>query len=246
MGNHIASTRNVPSEKIHIIQDWVDASQFPKHQPQNGAFRKKLGLAPDQFLAMYVGSMTRLAGLELYVETAEQLRHRPDIRLLLVGDGAMREHIETSIRQKSLDNINLIYPLQPEEVPTVQAAADTLMLSLQPGAAEHATPSKLIFYMFSQRPILASVNPDSSPAQIIQSANCGYVIRQGDPMALAARLEHMADHRDTLSQLGDHARQYAEEHFLKDNVLPRLCDLLEQIADSDAPAPRALEFTTTS
>lgn len=246
MGTHIASTRNIPIEKIHIVSDWVDASQFPEQQLRYGAFRTKWGIKPDQFLAMYVGSMTRLAGLELYVETAEQLRHRPDIRLLLVGDGAMREQIETSIRQKNLDNISIIYPLQPEEVPEVQAAADTLMLSLQPGGAEHATPSKLIFYMFSQRPILASVNLNSSPAQIIQNSNCGYVIPQGDPIALASQLEYMADHQSALTQLGNHARKYAEEHFLKDNGLPRLCNLLEQIADSETRPHNLPAFTTIS
>jgi glycosyltransferase involved in cell wall biosynthesis len=103
------------------------------------------------------------------------------------------------------------------------------MLSLLPGGAEHATPSKMIFYMFSQRPVLASVQADSSPARIIREAQCGYVLRQGDPKDLAERLERMADERATLQQLGDNARRYAEAHFLKENVLPQMCDLIEQV-----------------
>ena len=41
-----------------------------------------------------VGSMTRMAGLELYVQAAERLRHRQDMLILLVGDGAMRGAVE--------------------------------------------------------------------------------------------------------------------------------------------------------
>jgi len=236
MGDYIIADRGIHPGKIRVLSDWIDASHFPRHQPKDGNFRKKHAFSSELFLAMYVGSMTYMAGLELYVATAERLRHRQDIRLILIGDGAMRETIEGAIRQKALENIQLIYPLKPEEVAEVQAAADVLLLSLLPGAAEHATPSKLIFYMFSQRPVLASVHAGSPPARIIQDAKCGYVIRQGDPQELAAKLEQMADDRISLQQLGENARRYAEENFLKDNLLPRVCNLLEQIAHPDSQA----------
>jgi glycosyltransferase involved in cell wall biosynthesis len=225
----LVTQRGVPFSKISVFYDWLDASRFPTNQPKDGAFRKQLGLSSDLFLAMYVGSLTRMAGLELYVEAAEQLRHRQDIRLLLVGDGAMREHIQSMIRQKRLDNIQVIFPLNPKEVPTVQAASNVLLLSLLPGCAEHTTPSKMIFYMFSQRPVVASVKAGGPPARIIEDAKCGYVISQGDAKSLAERLMSMADDRASLQELGDNARQFAEANFMKDQVLPRVCDLIEQV-----------------
>jgi glycosyltransferase involved in cell wall biosynthesis len=228
MKEYIIADRDIYPEKVRVLPDWIDASHFPRHQPKDWGFRRKHAFSSDLFLAMYVGSMTHMAGLELYIETAERLRQRQDIRILLVGDGAMREKIEVAIRQKALDNIQMIYPLKPEDVAEVQAAADVLVLSLLRGAAEHATPSKLISYMFSQRPVLASVHACSSPARIIQDAKCGYVIRQGDPKELAVKLEQMADDRTSLQQLGENSRRYAEENFLKDNILPRVCNLLEQ------------------
>lgn len=229
MAAHIITTRRVPPSQIRVVHDWVDVVHFHKNQPKNGSFRQQHNLSADLFVAMYVGSMTRMAGLELYVQAAERLRHRRDIRLLLVGDGAIREEVEATIRRQGLENIQVLYPLRPEEVPAVQAAGDVLMLSLLPGGAEHATPSKLIFYMFSQRPVLASVQADSPPAHIIREAQCGYVVRQGDPKDLAERLEQMADDRAALQQLGDKARRYAEAHFLKASVLPQMCDLIEQL-----------------
>lgn len=234
-GEYLIACRGIPSNKVRVLHDWLEASHFPKNQPKEGAFRRKHGFSSDLFLAMYVGSMTRMAGLELYVKAAERLRHRKDIRILLVGDGAMREEIETTIRQKSLDNIQMIYPLKPEDVPEVQAAADVLMLSLSPGAAEHTTPSKMIFYMFSQRPVVASVKAGGPPARIVQDAKCGYVIRQGDPKELADRLGKMAADPASLPQLGENSRRYAEEHFLKDSVLPRVCDMIEQVGHRQCP-----------
>lgn len=226
---YLIESRNIPSEKVKVFHDWIDASHFPPEMPRDNSFRSEHGLSPDLFVAMYVGSMTRMAGLELYIEAAEKLRHRDDIRILLVGDGAMRREIEQQIEERGLDNIRLIYPLQPTDVPVVQAAADVLMMSLQVGSAEHTTPSKLLFYMFSERSVLASVKHDSPAAHIIREAECGEVVNQGEAQDLARHLETMANHRSSLPQLGKNARRYADVHFLKANALPRICDFIEQV-----------------
>ncbi len=228
MADYLVTTRGIPAHKVKVLHDWVDASLFPADPQKHNAFRQQHDLTDDLFVATYAGSMTRMAGLELYVQAAEKLRHRQDIRILLVGDGAMREDIESMIQQKGLHNIRMIYPLTPDEVPQVQAASDVLMLSLLPGVAEHATPSKLIFYLFSQRPVLACVKDDGPPARLIQDAECGAVLPQNDSEALAKQLEQFANQRSALSALGKNARHYAEEHFMKENVLPRVCDLIEE------------------
>ncbi len=226
---YLIESRELPSEKVKVFHDWIEASNFPPDQPVDNAFRSQHNLSTDMFVAMYVGSMTRMAGLELYIEAAEKLRHREDMLILLVGDGAMRKEVEQQIQQRSLDNIRMIYPLKPQDVPGVQAAADVLMMSLQIGSAEHTTPSKLLFYLFSERPVLASVKHDSPAAHIIQEADCGNVVKQGNAQDLAAHLERMANNRSSLPQLGKNARRYAEAHFLKASALPRICDFIEQV-----------------
>lgn len=228
--DYMIADRGLPPEKVAVFQDWVDASQFPENDVRDGPFRKKHGYSTDQFLAMYVGSLTRMAGLDLYIEAAEQLRHRKDIRLVLVGDGAMRGDMESAIAARDLDNIDVIYPLTPDQVPDVQAAADVLLLSLLPGAAAHTTPSKLVFYMFSGRPVLASIEAEGPPASIIRGAEIGHVVDQGDARRFAAQLIEMADEKASLITMGSNARRYALANFSRDNVLPAICDAIEEVA----------------
>jgi glycosyltransferase involved in cell wall biosynthesis len=230
MAEYLMATRNLSPDKVHVVPDWVDASRFSGAAASTAHFREKLGLPPDAFLAMYVGSITGAAGPDLYVKAAATLRHRKDIHLVLVGDGAIRKSVEGAIQDAGLTNIRVVYPLHTDDVPEVLAAANVLLLSLLPGTAEHSTPSKLIFYLFSGRAILASVHPSSSAARILQEAGCGSPVEQADPEALAARLEEMADDRSSLDQLGKNGLKYAEQHFLKSSVMPRLCDLLESAA----------------
>lgn len=64
---YLIESRKIPSEKVVVFPDWIDASNFPPDAPRDNAFRNQHDLSADLFVAMYVGSMTRMAGLELYI-----------------------------------------------------------------------------------------------------------------------------------------------------------------------------------
>lgn len=234
MRSAVVKSRQIDPSKVHVIPDWVDGSRFDAHSPTNGAFRTDNDIDPDAFIAMYVGSLTRMAGLSLYVDAAEFLQHRGDISILLVGDGAMRPEIEAEIERRELTNIRVIHPLLPEDVPDVQAAAEVLLLSLAPGAAEHATPSKLLFYLFSGRAVVASVAPQSPAADLISSARAGVICEQGSPKALAEAIERLSNDREALASHARSARAYAEAEFAKSNALPKIAEFLESVANGQA------------
>ena len=224
---HIVETRGIDESKVLVVYDWVDASEYDR--ADGSAFRARHRCERDVFTAMYVGSMTRTAGLDLYIETAEKLRGRDDIEILLVGDGAMRIEIENEIARRRLKNIRLVYPLERRDVPDVQAAADVLLLSLQAGMAEHSLPSKLLFYLFSGRPVVASVASNSPAAAVIERSQCGLVVEQGSPEALAAGLDRLAEQPAMRAEMGSTARRFADDNFALEAALPRMCDLLEDV-----------------
>jgi colanic acid biosynthesis glycosyl transferase WcaI len=231
MRNAVMESRQIDGSKVHVIPDWVDGSRFATRYTTTGSFRTDNDVDPDTFVAMYVGSLTRMAGLSLYVDAAESLQHRDDISILLVGDGAMRLEVEAEIERRELTNIRVVHPLLPEDVPDVQAAADVLLLSLAPGAAEHATPSKLLFYLFSGRAVVASVAPGSPAADLISSSRAGTICEQGSPTALAEAIELLSDNREALASHAKNARAYAEAEFAKSHALPKVAEFLESVAN---------------
>jgi glycosyltransferase involved in cell wall biosynthesis len=234
MADCIIDSRGKPADEVRVLTDWIDETRFPAKQPKTGRFRSSRKLSNDTFVALYAGSMTHAAGLPVLVDVAEQLRDRRDIHIMLVGDGAMRETLENAISTRGLENISVVSPLDPEDLPQVHAAADVLLLSLSPGVGVHATPSKLISYLFSERPVVASVSSHSESARIIREAGCGYVAQPGDAAELASLFAKLADDPSDLVRLGDKARRYAERRFTKNAVLTGLCDRLEQIVGDPA------------
>jgi colanic acid biosynthesis glycosyl transferase WcaI len=226
--------RGLSPKKVHFIPNWMDASKFPPGLPRDGVFRKKLGINSEVLLAVFAGSLTMAAGPDLYVQAAGKLSGRTDIRILLVGDGSMREKLQKDIASRGLDNIQVVYPLKSEELPEVQAAADVLLLSLKGRMLQSLVPSKQIAYMFSGRPVMASLSKENTAAKILLEAEAGFVLSPDDPQAVADLMARLAQDRSSLHRLGDNARRFAEENFSKLIVLPRLVSLLESVVNQGA------------
>jgi colanic acid biosynthesis glycosyl transferase WcaI len=226
----VIEDRLLRPERVVTIENWLDTSKFPPGLPRDGPFRKSLGVGAERFVAVFAGSLNRFAGIDLYVDAAEELHGCDDVLILLVGDGSMRLWAEAEIAQRGLKNIRVVCPLLPEKVPEVQAAADVLLLSLTGEAMQTAAPSKLVAYMLSARPTLASVSPGSTPATIVEEAEAGIVIPPNSPIVLARELRECAQRGERLKAMGENARSYAEARFSRDVQLPRLANLLEEVA----------------
>ena len=229
MRDVLTEDRGLPAERVRRIPNWTDTSKFASSQPRNGCFRQEFAIRPEVFLALFAGGLTRAAGVELYVKVAELLSSRNDIALLLVGDGSMREKLLKRIASLKLTNIRVVYPLHSDQVPEVQAAADVLLLSLSGEMSESALPSKLIHYMLSKRPIVASVNPGNAAARIITEADAGFLLPPEDPKAVADLLIRLSKDHSALNRLGANGRKYAKKHFSKEILLPQLASLLESV-----------------
>lgn len=226
MREFLLRERGLPPERVVTVPNWMSAAAFDPALPRAGSFRRRQGIPDETFLAIFAGSLTMSAGVELFIEAAEKLRDERDIMILLVGDGTRRAWAEQEIQRRRLSNIRVVYPLVPAEVAGVQAAADVLLLSLTGETSQNAAPSKQVAYMLSGRAIVASVSQGSPPAQILDAARAGIVVPPDDAGALARCLRGCLDRRDELVEMGRRARSYAEARLSRETLLPRLADLV--------------------
>ena len=157
MRQAIVATRRIDPAKVRVMPDWTSTEGDSPGPGAALAVRRELGLPADCFVAMFAGSMSHTAGLDAYPDVAERLRARRDIRIVLVGDGNMRERLLEEAHRRSLTNLRIVHPLRPQDVPRVQSAADVLLLSLLPASALHTPPSKLLAYMRSERSLFISL-----------------------------------------------------------------------------------------
>jgi glycosyltransferase involved in cell wall biosynthesis len=131
------------------------------------------------------------------LDTADRLRHRPDIRILLVGDGAEREDLVAEAGRRRLDNLMMQGPQPKEAMPRIWSLCDVALVHLKdsPVFAE-VIPSKIFEAMGMGKPILLA-SPRGEASDILEADNAGLWVKPGDPVALAEAMIRLKDD-DTL------------------------------------------------
>jgi len=202
-----------PSRRI-LFPNWVDTSEiYPRagHSP----FRKELGITESTVVALYSGSMGKKQGLDLLVEAARQLSHRPNLRFVFCGEGPFRQILVDNV--KDLPNVSLL-PVQPaDRLNDLLNLADIHLLPQLSDAADLVMPSKLTGMMASGRAIVATAHPGTQLFGVLEGR--GIVTPPGDVDALVLTLLRLAEGPSLREQLGQEARRYAVSHLNRDEIL---------------------------
>ncbi len=143
--------RVVPSQ-VHTITNGVNASIF--HPRDSSAMRQKLGLEESFRVVCYVGRFVATKGLhELLEAFAEMVSRDESLRLVLIGDGVMRDELKTRLATSSLGRYVLLPgALQPEAIAEWLNASDALCL---PSYSE-GYPNVVLEALACGRPVVAT------------------------------------------------------------------------------------------
>ncbi|MBR8657938.1 glycosyltransferase, partial [Achromobacter sp. Marseille-Q0513] len=120
--------------------------------------------------------------VETLAAAADQLKHLPDVRIVLVGSGSMSPWLAEQKRVRNLDNVILAGRYPSSEMPQFLTRAQGLIVSLKRSEIYAQTvPAKIQSYLSAGRPILASI--DGEGARVVEEAGAGLVSPAADAQA---------------------------------------------------------------
>jgi len=228
---HYLRTRGVDASRIHVVPNWLSSEGTEEMAGAVEACRDRNGIPRDAFLLTYGGNVGVAASVETVIETFRHLDDDPDIHLLVAGDGASLEdcrRLATEIAPRRIHFQNAWFGTMD-----VLHAADALVLPTHAAQSSASVPSKLINYLLSGRPILATALPESDTAAAIQTSGAGVVVEPDDPVALAAAIRATKRlPRDERERMGRAGRTWAMVNVTTEVCLPRLIDIIENCARS--------------
>jgi len=210
-------SKGVPAEDSILFPNWVDVEAVRPAPPgAPNAFRKELGLE-GKIILLYSGNMGGKQGLEVLAPLAESFQSDPRVHFLFCGDGAFRPQLEVLV--EGMPNVTLL-PLQPfSRLNELLNAADIHLLPQRRGAADLVMPSKLTGMLSSGRPVIATADPGTQVAHVVEG--CGLVVPAEDADALHAAATRLIDDPGLRTRLGVAAREYAVQHLGREQVLQR-------------------------
>ena len=96
------------------------------------------------------------------------------------------------------------------------------------------SPNKMFDALAAGRPIL--INVPGWLGETIESNGCGYSVDSEKPVALADKLEKLADDPELRAEMGKRSREVAERDFSREKLADQLATVLQRAIDESAAA----------
>lgn len=173
----------IPEAKVRVIPSGTDADHFT---PGDSAKAKaELGLRPDQPVVGFVGIFYRHQGVHTLLQAAPRiLAAAPATRLLLVGDGVMRQEWEALAERLQVSScVRFTGQVSYRDLPRFLQAMDVVVAPLTSDRGE-TSPFKVLDALASGHPVIASDLPSIRNLAGEFEGAVG-LVRPDDPTALA-------------------------------------------------------------
>ncbi len=204
----------------------VDASIFSDVDP----------VPPGDGVVMYTGAIRAHKGIETLIEAFKRVKEQlPSAKLYLVGPYDEGSY-SWRVLKRLMNDVTDIYltGLQPiQTMPSWLSKADCLVLPLPDNPVHRAqTPVKLLFYMASRRPIVATSVGEVT--KLLRDGESALVVPPEDPVSMSKAIVRLLSSRELSVRLAHRAlEEFLRSHDLASNRV--------KLLQFFSPAPGELE-----
>ncbi len=186
---------------------------------RNLEWRRANGIQDDDVAVLFFGRLVKEKGIDVYAEALNSLRHRSDIRALIVGEGPARAELET------IDGAVLTGHLDGEELAAAVASADIMMA---PSTTE-TFGQVMLEGMASGLPIVSADAP--SARALLSEGETGILCQPRAVAQYAAAIENLASDAARRHVMGAAARA-ASSAFSWDHASQSVADIYRNLLGS--------------
>lgn len=229
--------RVLPSATVTVVPNACDVALFDQPEQERAHTREQLGWGPEEKVLVYAGSFGRTYRVEHLVQVAAELADEPNVRIVLLGEGASLQQCRELAARRGLP-VAQTFPGARSKADTARwvAAADGVLSSLMTDPVLHSNSLNKVFDgMAAGRPLFLA--HDGWLARLVEEAGAGWRLDQDDPAVAAAQLHALLADPAALARAGEASARLGREHFDRDLLYRELRGVLE---DAAAPVARAL------
>jgi len=209
----------IDADKIRLVPNGI-----PDPAAGDGAaVRRELGIEPDAPVIGIVCELRAQKALEVLFEAAVRVRAEfPALKVLVAGDGPVREHVEAERRRLGLEETVLLLGIR-RDVPDLLDAIDVAVLS----SDYEGSPLSIMEYMAAGKPIV-STRVGGIP-ELVEDGREALLVDARDPEAFAAAVTRILRDPAEAKRLGDAARERQRRELSLDAMVRRIEGLYEEL-----------------
>ena len=198
-------------EMFTTVRSGMETGPYLEPMPDHERTQRRgeLGLQPNDLV---IGTVSRISDLkghdELIEAVAPVLREKPEMKLLWVGDGWLREPLQAKLHELGLlDRVVVTGMVPPQDVPVLMKLMDVLV---HPSYRE-GLPRAVVQGMLSGLPVIAT-DVDGTP-EVCMHGETGLSYSPGDVDRLREHLLRVSEDRVLREQLGERARAHCRDTY---------------------------------
>lgn len=215
-------SESIPIEKIITIYNCIDILDY-RPQKTREQMRSQLGLGQDTPVIGYIASLGKRKGHDFFLSVLEVVKQSyPNVKLLLVGKGPLREGLEILVAQKELSD-NVMFLGEKRDISDILTAIDVFVSS----ARQEAFGINLIEAMYMGIPCVA-MRVGGIPEVIDHGVN-GILISPDDKKEMANAIINLLHDTEKANVLGKNARQKVLRCFTSRGYVARLENLYNNL-----------------
>ena len=222
--------RGIPEERVTVIPNSCDVELFDVPSTEGLVVRNALGLAEGQPLIIYTGSFGLVNGVDYLVRiAASMLSLDPDVRFLLVGEGAEAQKVRGLAAELGVLDVNLWIwkPVPKQETPRVLSAATVATSLFVPLEAMWKNSANKFFdALAAGKPV--AINYGGWQADLIEQSGAGVVLPPDDAEQAARILLSFVRDPGKLQMAAESARALAYTYFHRDLMATKLEGVLRE------------------
>jgi glycosyltransferase involved in cell wall biosynthesis len=172
----------------------------------------------------YIGRLSGEKGVQHFAQALPAvLSDRQDLRVLIGGDGPLKELIEASLQKGGVTaRVDLPGWISHDDLPRY---LNQLRLLVLPSYTE-GLPNIMLEAMACGTPVLAT--PVGAIPDVIIDGKTGFIMENNSPECIAENVKRALDSPD-LERIAEAGRRFVEENFTFESTVTRWKEVLEDI-----------------
>lgn len=198
------------AERVIVLRNGIDAQRMRRDRDREAGIRSALGLAPTDFVIGAVGRLAPQKRFDLLLQAvATLLPCRPNLRLLIAGEGDQRRNLESQARALGLGEVCRLLGHR-RDMATLHHAFDLFVQS----STYEGTSIALLEAMAMETPIVAT--DAGGTADLIESGVHGLLVPPDDAESLARAIDLAVANPSDRAQRAAAARRRVERELSRE------------------------------
>ena len=211
----------VKAEKVEIAPNSYDVpsgDEETKSQrdEETKSIREKYGLPTDKPIFIYGGNMGKPQGIPFLVECMRVVKDREDCHFVIVGDGTEYPKLEAFVNECRPKAVSVFRILPKEDYDRLADACDVGLIFLDYRFTIPNYPSRLLPYLMSRKPIIASTDPNCDTGALAEQNGYGFYCPSNSVEAFVKTIVRML--ASDIRQMGENGYRFFLDNYTTEHT----------------------------